>query len=171
MPLTRGPHIRFRDMEIPGQRRRMDHNRNEGRELTQQSPHPIVQALDRRHNERRNRRAAFERQPEAGPPKSDLDLFLEILAGPKPEANSASSVSDHEPTPLPLNGADLLRHALSGRQGTINGASVDSAASVVRDVLAADRTTAGSRYATAPQRDSSGADQSSRPYSFHTKER
>jgi hypothetical protein len=60
--------------------------------------------------------------------RSMIKKYLDTLPGNKPKDTS---------TTLPLNGAGILRAALGGQAGTINGnaASVDSAAGLIRDNL------------------------------------
>ncbi|WP_221273165.1 hypothetical protein [Prescottella equi] len=69
-------------------------------------------------------------EPRHEPEETALDKFIRIMSPKTPEP-------EPEPAPLPLNGAALLRAALGGQQGSVNGAATDSAAGLIRGALAA----------------------------------
>ncbi|GCE42763.1 hypothetical protein Rhow_006892 [Rhodococcus wratislaviensis] len=64
--------------------------------------------------------------PHAG--ESDLNRFIRVMQGPqKPEEPEQSS--------MPLNGAQVLRAALGGGHGSVNGAATNSVAALISDQL------------------------------------
>lgn len=86
---------------------------------------PIQAAINARFRDRRALNAKLEGRAVPTKPQSALDRFISVLNPPKPE-----------PDPIPLNGPEVLRAALGAHDGTINGASTDSAAALIRDALA-----------------------------------
>ncbi|MCA1007017.1 hypothetical protein LCL87_14930 [Rhodococcus hoagii] len=71
--------------------------------------------------------------------EDDWDKFLRVFS-PKQKPEDDETPKDN---PLPLNGAGLLRAALGGNTGTINGHATDSAAGLIRSVIAGRQDFAG----------------------------
>lgn len=62
-----------------------------------------------------------ERQAAAAPPPPPPQTSADILRRVMAEQNTAAAEVDRQPAVPPLNGDQLLRNALGGNAGTING--------------------------------------------------
>jgi hypothetical protein len=107
---------------------------------------PIAGALDRRRSERQGRYESLTGTNPAPmtPEQERWELVLEAMETPafrqaEAEAAEAEERAQEEAQAqhMALNGAELLRHALAGATGTVNGngAAMDSAADLIRWAL------------------------------------